>query len=416
MDDVEAALGPPPHEVIGVDLGSAGIGVVEIAPCQDVDAFDTGPADLVDGFGEISRHGGIVPSRFGSGYALAVPEPVDRDTVVVTGASGWLGRALLAHLLTLESRPRIVAGVRGADEAALLRRDLGEDLDIVDSDLTAPGGAARLFAGLDGRIDLVHTAGVIHPRRVADFDRVNVGGTRAVIDAARDHGVGRFVHISSNSPFGVNPTRRDLFGEHEPYHPYLGYGESKMRAERLVLEAAAAGLDAVILRPPWFYGPWQPPRQTTFFRLVRTGRFPIIGDGHQQRSMVYVDNLVGGVMAALDAPDVAGRAYWIADERPYEIAEIVSTVKRVLAEEGYTVAARQLRIPGVVGVGAERADRLLQAAGIYHQQIHVLGELRHTIAARIDAARRDLGYRPTIGLEAGMRASVRWCRERGIGL
>ena len=65
-----------------------------------------------------------------------------------------------------------------------------------------------------------------------------------------------------------------------------------------MLDAVERGLDAVIVRPPWFYGPHQPPRQTTFFRMVRTGRFPVIGDGEQRRSMVYVDNLVDGVLAA----------------------------------------------------------------------------------------------------------------------
>ena len=71
-----------------------------------------------------------------------------------------------------------------------------------------------------------------------------------------------------------------------------------MLAELRLLDEVAAGLDAVIVRPPWFYGPYQPARQTTFFRMVRTGRFPIVGDGRQRRSMVYVDNLVDGVVRA----------------------------------------------------------------------------------------------------------------------
>ena len=104
--------------------------------------------------------------------------------------------------------------------------------------------------------------------------------------------------MSSNSPFGTNPHRADTFRNDEPYHPYFGYGRSKMQAELRVLDAVDAGLDAVIVRPPWFYGPFQPARQTTFFTLVRTGRFPVIGDGRQRRSMVYVDNLVQGIVRA----------------------------------------------------------------------------------------------------------------------
>ena len=104
-------------------------------------------------------------------------------------------------------------------------------------------------------------------------------GTVNVAAAARAAGVRRLVHVSSNSPFGVNPHRLDVFRNDEPYHPYLGYGRSKMLAELRLLEEVERGLDAVIVRPPWFYGPHQPARQTAFFTMVRTGRFPVLGDG-----------------------------------------------------------------------------------------------------------------------------------------
>ena len=121
------------------------------------------------------------------------------------------------------------------------------------------------------------------------------------------------VHVSSNSPFGTNPHPGDTFRNDEPYHPYYGYGRSKMQAELRVQDAVASGLNAVIVRPPWFYGPFQPARQTTFFRMVRTGRFPVFGEGQQRRSMVYVDNLVQGVVAAELVPTPAGRGIFVRD-------------------------------------------------------------------------------------------------------
>ena len=123
------------------------------------------------------------------------------------------------------------------------------------------------------------------------------------------------MHVSSNSPFGTNSHPGDRFRNEEPYHPYYGYGQSKMDAELAVFDAVEAGLDAVIVRPPWFYGPHQPSRQTTFFKLVRTGRFPVIGDGDQMRSMVYVDNLVDGVHAGRARADT-GRPRLVDRRRP----------------------------------------------------------------------------------------------------
>jgi nucleoside-diphosphate-sugar epimerase len=265
-------------------------------------------------------------------------------------------------------------------------------------------------------VDVIHTAGVIHPARTAQFFAVNAAGTQNVLSAARRAGVRRLVHVSSNSPFGTNAHRNDRFRADEPFHPYLGYGRSKMMAELAVLAEVEAGLDAVIVRPPWFYGPWQPPRQTRFFRMIRTGRFPVFGDGGQRRSMVYVGNLVDGVLRA-ELRGQTGHGYWIADRRPYEVTEIVSTVQDALRAEGLEVtASRPFRVPTIVSTGAELADRALQRVGLYQQAVHVLGEMSKTIACDISTSVADLGYVPDVELLDGMRRSIRWCLDNGLAL
>ena len=342
------------------------------------------------------------------------------DVTVVTGAAGWLGRALVDHLSRPEgpfTRPGTVrALVRDPEDLALFA---GADrVEAVVGDIRRPDGLTALFAGLRdaGTVDVIHTAGVIHPARMDDFEEINVRGTANVMAAAKAHGARRVVHVSSNSPFGTNPHPRDVFRNEEPYDPYYGYGRSKMQAELRVKEAAAGSLNAVIVRPPWFYGPFQPARQTTFFRMVRTGRFPVFGDGQQRRSMVYVDNLVQGVVAAELVPTPAGRGWWIADARPYTVSEIVETVGRALEAEGFTVKPNRVRLPAFAGRMAERADALAQRAGRYVQAVHVLGEMDKTIACDISVARDELGYDPQVALEEGMRRSIRWCIDAGLSL
>jgi nucleoside-diphosphate-sugar epimerase len=236
------------------------------------------------------------------------------------------------------------------------------------------------------------------------------------MDAARRHGVRRVVHVSSNSPFGTNAARDDRFGNDEPYHPYLGYGRSKKDAELAVLAAVDEGLDAVMVRPPWFYGPHQPARQTSFFTMVRNGRFPILGDGGQVRSMTYVDNLVQGIVLAELTPTEPGRGWWIADAEPYTVNEIVETVGDALRQEGFDVKPNRVRLPDVAGTIAEKIDAIAQRAGRYVTQFHVLGEMNKNIAVDISAARTELGYHPEVALAEGMRNSVRWCVEQGIEL
>jgi nucleoside-diphosphate-sugar epimerase len=352
--------------------------------------------------------------------AKLLPPP---ELTVLTGASGWFGRGYLNAVALGDSEETGPVGRDGVIRVLVPRpedvtavQEVAPKAEIHVGDIADPAVVDRLFHGCRDA-SVVHAAGVIHPARYADFERVNVVGTTNVLVAAAREGVRRVVHISSNSPFGTNPRTDDLFRQHEPFNPYLGYGESKMRGEAAASEAHRTGrVETVIVRPPWFYGPWQPLRQTTFFTLVRKGRLPVIGDGRNRRSMVYVENLVQGVALAERHPTAPGQAFWVADSEPYEMRAVVETVKRALRDEGLDVTDRQFRLPALAGRVAERIDRTLQARGIYHQEMHVLGEMDKTIACDISATESVLGYAPQIGLLEGMRRSIRWCRQQGVAL
>jgi nucleoside-diphosphate-sugar epimerase len=95
---------------------------------------------------------------------------------------------------------------------------------------------------------------------------------------------------------------------------------------------------------------------------------------------------------------------------------VFATVRRAFEAEGLPVSGGQPRLPRLAGVVAERVDRVLQGTGRYSQAIHVLGELKDTIACDISRARDELGYDPPTDLFEGMRASIRWCLERGQAL
>ena len=338
-------------------------------------------------------------------------EPVDtRATWLVTGGAGWLGTNLLNHLVAA-GRP--VRALALPSEALAVRARYGRAVDVVEGDVRDQVAVGEWAAGTNAAT-VVHLAGVIHPKSVADFHTINVDGTRNVLEAALAARAERVVVMSSNSPIGTNPTRAHRFDESSPYAPYLGYGRSKQAMEELVNDFHARfGLATTLVRAPWFYGPYQPPRQTLFFEMVRDGKAPIVGDGGNMRSMSYVDNLVQGIELCATHAAAPGRTFWIADARAYSMNEIVDTVEAMLEEAGIPCAHQRMRLPAIAGPVAYGVDTVLQRLGLYQQKIHVLGEMDKNIACAVDTASDVLGYAPQVDLEEGMRRSIRWAIDVG---
>jgi nucleoside-diphosphate-sugar epimerase len=294
---------------------------------------------------------------------------------------------------------------------ALLQK-ISDRIEAVTGDIRNAADCAKFCADAKGAI-LFHTAGIIHPKKVSEFFAINRDGTTNLLNAAIKSGVKRAVIMSSNSPCGCNPHPDHLFDELSPFNPYMNYGRSKMEMELAVRERADQ-IEIVLIRAPWFYGPNQPPRQTLFFQMIRDGKAPIVGSGENLRSMAYVDNLCQGLILGAIRARATGQVYWIADRRPYSMNEIVDTIERLLEKEfGHACQHKRMRLPGFASEIAWLADKTLQALGVYHQKIHVLSEMNKTIACSVARAEKELGYRPTIALEEGMRRSLRWCAENG---
>jgi nucleoside-diphosphate-sugar epimerase len=334
---------------------------------------------------------------------------------VVTGAPGWLGTPLVAALArgakfrSITTSPRKVRCIvlPAADTRPL--EQIGPNVEIVRADLR---DARSLEGALAGASSVFHAAGIVHPHKVQELYDVNVGGTRALLNAAIEAKAKRFILVSSNSPAGLNESAGRLMVEDDPPRPYLNYGLSKLQAEWVVNDAHRAGrIESAIARPCWFYGPNQPARQSKFFRMIKGGKPVILGRGANLRSMSYIDNSVQGLLLLDAVEKAAGHTYWITDRRPYSFIEILETVAKIL-----DVEIRPRYLPKVGSDVARFVDSVLQMAGLYQQEIHVAGELAESIAVSIAAAKADLGYDPEIELEEGMRRSIQWCHDNGIAI
>ena len=200
------------------------------------------------------------------------------NLVLVSGANGWLGRNLVETLVngdpnykTIEKPQKglIVRCLVLPGEDVSFLKSLSSQVEIVYGNLLRSDDCSAFVKNCQSAT-LFHTSGVIHPKRTNEFFAINVTGIKNLINESAKAKVKRVVAVSSNSPCGNNPHPDHLFDEESPYHPYMNYGRSKMEMELVIKEQHQRGnIETTIIRPPWFYGPHQPPRQTLFFRMIR---------------------------------------------------------------------------------------------------------------------------------------------------
>lgn len=297
-------------------------------------------------------------------------------TLAVTGATGFVGQALL---------DRVTGDVR-----ALARREqpARAGVEWVRGDLADQAALARLVTGAEA---VIHVAGVVSAPDAAGFEAGNVTGTLNVIEAAKAAGVPRLIHVSS-------------LAAREP--ELSAYGASKARAEKLVM---ASGLDWTIVRPPGIYGP----RDTEIFEMFRMARWGLMPMPPREgrASYLHVDDLARlllalapggeGVSHRTFEPDDGKRGGW----SHYEFARAI----------GWAMGRR----PWVVHLSrtslerAARADRFVRR-GKAKLTLDRAGYMAHPdwVVANGACPPPEL-WRPQVPTREGLKATARWYRENG---
>jgi nucleoside-diphosphate-sugar epimerase len=320
-------------------------------------------------------------------------------SILVTGAHGFIGSHLVDEFLARGYRVRGLVSPWGAlDNLADAARS--QNFEIVRADVTEPQGLENICEGVGA---VVHAAA-----RVADwgpwsaFERVNVGGTEALLREAEQAGVRRFVLVSS-----VAVHRYRGFRDADPRAvPRDGgsmpYGRSKILAEDAVL---AAALEGAVVRPGlWPFGP-RDPNLARLADAVRRGALPLVDGGRAVINTAYVGNLVRGLRLAVERPEAAGRTYVIADAGAPSWKELMEELARLT---GGPVPRRS--VPGAVAAPAaaliETAWRLFAPSREPPLTRYRGGLMRRDVHFSIAAAQRELGYEPDVSWRDGLAVSV----------
>ena len=298
-------------------------------------------------------------------------------TIAITGATGFVGQALLDR-----------AAKAGIAVRALTRREQPprDGVEWICGDLDDQAALRRLCLGAEA---VIHVAGVVNAPDADGFTRGNVTGTLNLIEAARFAGVPRLVHVSS-----LSAREPDL----------SVYGASKARDERLV---RASGIDWTIVRPPGIYGP----RDTEYlemFRLARWGLLPVpLREGRS--SLIHVDDLARLLLALLPASEeVSHRVYEPDDGRKqgwshYELARAI----------GWAVGRR----PWVIHLSRPALERIARADRFVRKHrakltLDRVGYMSHPDWVVTHGARPPSSlWRPLIATREGLKATAQWYRD-----
>jgi uncharacterized protein YbjT (DUF2867 family) len=297
-------------------------------------------------------------------------------TLAVTGGTGFVGR----HLLRMATES-------GYHVRALTRRPQPQDSPIVwiEGALDRPETLERLIANADA---VVHVAGLISGSRDA-FEKVNVHGTAAAVDAARRKGLRRFVHISS-------------LAAREP--KLSSYGWSKAKAERL---AAASGLDWTIIRPPAIYGPGDT-ETLELFRMARRGLVALPPKGHF--SLIHVEDLCRLILRVVHEPDTVAEVYEPDDGETngWQHRRFARTLGAVFGKRGASLA-----VPRALLHGVSRLERMVRRdrAKLTADRVNYFCHPDWVVTAE---RRPPPGlWKPQIPTEAGLKATADWYRAEG---
>ncbi|HET9093974.1 MAG TPA: NAD-dependent epimerase/dehydratase family protein [Solirubrobacteraceae bacterium] len=335
----------------------------------------------------------------------------DGDAVtLVTGGTGFIGGRLVARLVRDGHRVRCLVRP-SADTSALT--GLGVDLSV--GDLTDP---ASLRRAVDGCRDVVHCAAMVTDWALpGEVRRVNVDGTRALLEASAAVGLERFVHISSTDVYG-HPGGREVDETHRPGSFRNWYAQTKLAAEAEVRRAAAAHrLATVILRPGTVYGPGSREVVLEIARAIRGRHMVLIGDGRAVAGLCYVENLVDAVLAARAEPAVAGAVLNVVDGVEVTWRGFVDDLAAGLGCPPVRWSI-PYRVAEPLGLGLEQGYRLLRRMTglrtrplLSRQAVQVMG-VDQRFSNR--GAREQLGWEPRVGYAAGLAATLDWLRAVGV--
>src|SRR4051812_5718068 len=329
----------------------------------------------------------------------AVKESLAGTRVAVTGAGGFIGRALCERL---HAEGALVTGIDVDDSLAGRVRAARAEFRPCDT-----SDADGIRAAMDGAELVVHAAALVTDwGPMEDFVRVNVRGTHNVLEAARMLRCRRIVHLSSVASWGYEH-RMALDEDAQPRPCGIPYIDTKAASDALAIGRARAGEPIAVIRPGDVYGPRSTPWAVRPLEALKRRRLVLIGRGGGVMTPVYIDDLVESIVLALTVVGATGRGYTVWDGRPVTARAFFEHYARMLGRDGIPRLPRPL---ARIAAGAQEAVAVASGRPPMFTRNAITFVSRRAPYSN-GRARDLLGWRPRVTLDEGMRRTEQWFRE-----
>jgi nucleoside-diphosphate-sugar epimerase len=321
-----------------------------------------------------------------------------KELMLVTGANGYVGRAVVDHLVELGVPVR--AMVRNAANGAELQKL--PNVEIIVADLRDPESLKAAVSGVSG---IFHIAAIFRQAGLPEsvFHDINAEGTRNLFEAAIAAGVRRIVHCSTGGVLGhiANPPGN----ENSPYNPGDMYQRTKLEGEKIAMQYFREGkMRGVVIRPAMIYGPADT-RNFKMFKMIAQRRFFFVGTGDTCAHFVDVRDLARAFALAMEKEDLNAQIYHIPGERAVPLKQVANLIAEYL---GVPPPKLHLPVKPIQWIGSlceAVCTPLKISPPIYRRRVDFFTKNRHFDGSK---AAKELGYRPAKPFEEELRDVVDW--------
>ncbi len=315
----------------------------------------------------------------------------------ITGGTGFIGCHLVDGLLERGWRVRILRHQRPPHRT---------DVESVVGEVDRPEDLDRLFAGAAVVFHLAAAMGGSQ-MSIRDFVRINVGGTEAVLQAARKAGVKRVVQVRSAGVLGSVP-EGVIAAEDYPPRPITVYDKTKWLAENLALQASREGQEVVVVRPGWVYGP-RDLRTLKLIKAIKKKLFFLVNGGKGCQTPIWVKDLIDGMVMVAEKGKT-GLVYHLAGEEILTVEQMASAIASSLQVKlrKWSPPLTLIKLSAHIGDGLGRIFR--------HEFPLTSGRLSfflHSKPLSINRAKEELGFKPVTTFTEGIEKAIRWYKENG---